>query len=189
MTSSVSGNAIYRSCFRILALSCYARSTLVRWCPSLSAAIVTQLVTRLRLAAQTDPLLVRYVQLVAWRRLPGNWTLDPSYSVGLIPMLLWSTLVVNLLATHQSALPLRRSLTQGQPARTQVGDRSRCPWVTAVFPLVPARMWRMPISSMNASSRLRRRFVGSSAASWELDDQARLLVRAWSTSPSYADHK
>jgi hypothetical protein len=48
VTSSVSGNAICRSCFRILTLNFYVRSTLVRWCPSPSAAIVTQLVTRLR---------------------------------------------------------------------------------------------------------------------------------------------
>jgi hypothetical protein len=44
-TSSLSGNAIYRLCFRISSLSCCVPFTLVRWCPSLSAAIVTQLVT------------------------------------------------------------------------------------------------------------------------------------------------
>jgi hypothetical protein len=44
-TASVSGNAICRSCFLISTLSCYVRSTLVRWCPSSSAAIVTHLVT------------------------------------------------------------------------------------------------------------------------------------------------
>jgi hypothetical protein len=47
----VSGIAIYRSCFRIFTLSCCAWSALVRWCPSLSDAIVTHLVTRLGLVA------------------------------------------------------------------------------------------------------------------------------------------
>ena len=44
-SSSLSGNAIYRLCFRIFTLNCCAPFILVRWCPSLSAAIVTQLVT------------------------------------------------------------------------------------------------------------------------------------------------
>jgi hypothetical protein len=48
VTSSVSGNAIYGSCFRIFKVSCSVRSVLVRWCPSLSAAVVTQLVTHLQ---------------------------------------------------------------------------------------------------------------------------------------------
>ena len=43
--------------------------------------------------------LVRYVQLVGWCRLPGTWVLDSSFSVGLIPMLLWSALVVRLCCT------------------------------------------------------------------------------------------
>jgi len=43
--ASVSGNAIYPLCFRIFALNRCVPFTLVRWCPSLSAAIVTQLVT------------------------------------------------------------------------------------------------------------------------------------------------
>jgi hypothetical protein len=59
--------------------------------------------------ALADPSLVKYVQLVGWRRLPGIWPLDLSLSVGLIPMLLWSALVVNLLAARQSDQPLRRS--------------------------------------------------------------------------------
>lgn len=42
-----------------------------------------------------ERLLVRYVQLVGWHRLPGTWPPDPSLSVGLIPMLLWSALVVS----------------------------------------------------------------------------------------------
>ena len=46
MTSSVSGSDICRSCFRIQAVSCYLWSALVRWCPSPSGAIVTQLVAR-----------------------------------------------------------------------------------------------------------------------------------------------
>jgi hypothetical protein len=45
LTSSVSGNAIHRLCFRIFTLNCCVSFTLVHWCPSLSAAIVTQLVT------------------------------------------------------------------------------------------------------------------------------------------------
>jgi hypothetical protein len=51
---------------------------------------------RWRPGGRRDPSLVRYVQPVARHRLPGTWPLDPSLSVGLIPMLLWSTLVVNL---------------------------------------------------------------------------------------------
>lgn len=43
----MSGNAIYRLCFRNFALSCCTWSMLVRWRPLMSAAIVTQLVTRL----------------------------------------------------------------------------------------------------------------------------------------------
>jgi hypothetical protein len=48
LTSSVSGNAIYRSCFRFSALSSCIWSTIVRWRPSLSVAVVTQLVTHHR---------------------------------------------------------------------------------------------------------------------------------------------
>jgi hypothetical protein len=44
----------------------------------------------------SDPSLVRYVQLVGRRRLPGTWVLDSSPNVGLNPMLLWSALVVSL---------------------------------------------------------------------------------------------
>jgi hypothetical protein len=39
------GNAIYRLCFRIFALNSGVPSIVVHWCPSLSAAIVIQLVT------------------------------------------------------------------------------------------------------------------------------------------------
>jgi hypothetical protein len=46
VTSSVSGNAIYRSRFRIFALRYKTPSMLVRWCQSLQPAIVTQLVTQ-----------------------------------------------------------------------------------------------------------------------------------------------
>ena len=45
MIASVSGNAIYRLRFRIFTLNCCMSFTLVHWRPSLSAAIVTQLVT------------------------------------------------------------------------------------------------------------------------------------------------
>ena len=43
-----------------------------------------------------DLSLVRYVHLVGQCRLPGIFLLDPSLSVGLIPMPLWSALVVSL---------------------------------------------------------------------------------------------
>ena len=46
MTSSVSGNDVDCSCFRIFTLSCCAWSVLVRWRPPPWAAIVTQLVTQ-----------------------------------------------------------------------------------------------------------------------------------------------
>ena len=48
VTSSVSGNDIGRARFRIFFLSCCTWCTIVRWRPSLSAVIVTQLVTRLQ---------------------------------------------------------------------------------------------------------------------------------------------
>lgn len=54
-TSSLSGNDVYRICFRFFALSCCPWSTLVRWCPLLSAAIVTQFVTRPRDSGLTTP--------------------------------------------------------------------------------------------------------------------------------------
>jgi hypothetical protein len=47
-TSSLSGKFCKRSCFRIFTVSCRMWSAFVRWHPSPSAAIVTQLVTRLR---------------------------------------------------------------------------------------------------------------------------------------------
>jgi len=47
VTSSVSGKFAKRSCFRFLVTTCGYWSMRVHWCPSLSAAIVTQLVTRL----------------------------------------------------------------------------------------------------------------------------------------------
>ena len=46
LTSSVSGNSLRRSCFRIWAMGCWEWSVNVHWRPSLSAPIVTQLVTR-----------------------------------------------------------------------------------------------------------------------------------------------
>ena len=46
-TSSLSGKFAKRSCFRFVITACGYWSTHVHWCPSLSAAIVTQLVTRL----------------------------------------------------------------------------------------------------------------------------------------------
>ena len=44
-TVSLSGNAIYRACFHILALSCDVLSANVHGRTSLSTAVVTQLVT------------------------------------------------------------------------------------------------------------------------------------------------
>ena len=92
--ASVSGNAICRLCFRVFALSFCTLSTLVRWCPSSSAAIVTQLVTRLRARDQTDPLLVRHCQSVGYRRSPGNLDSRVTRSIGECRMSLWSTVVV-----------------------------------------------------------------------------------------------
>jgi hypothetical protein len=46
-TSSVSGNFHRRLCFRISAMTCYKWSARIRWRLWPSAAIVTQLVTRL----------------------------------------------------------------------------------------------------------------------------------------------
>jgi hypothetical protein len=57
MIVSVSGNDICRLCFRILPPSCYVWSTLVRWRPSSSAAIVTHLVTHLGGDARQRPLV------------------------------------------------------------------------------------------------------------------------------------
>lgn len=53
--ASVSGNDICRSCFRVFALSCYTWSIIVRWRPSPSAAIVTQLVTHLQARGRARP--------------------------------------------------------------------------------------------------------------------------------------
>ena len=61
VTSSVSGNDIYRVRFRFFALNCCPWSILVRSRPLLSAAIVTQLVTHLWTRGQADPLLARSV--------------------------------------------------------------------------------------------------------------------------------
>jgi hypothetical protein len=61
----------------------------------------------------SDHSFVRYVHLVAWHRLPGIFLLDPSLSVGPNPMLLWSTLVVNL----QAALLPDLLLTMSIPGR------------------------------------------------------------------------
>jgi hypothetical protein len=62
VTCSVLGNDVCRICFRFFALNCCPWSTLVRWRPLLSAAIVTQLVTRLWTRGQIDPLLRRSFQ-------------------------------------------------------------------------------------------------------------------------------
>jgi hypothetical protein len=55
----------------------------------------------------TDPSLVRHGQLVAQCWLPGIRQPDPSLNIGLIPMLLWSTLVVRLRSTGAEAVCLR----------------------------------------------------------------------------------
>jgi hypothetical protein len=55
VTSSVSGNDVYCSCFPIFTLSCCAWSVLVRWRPSPRAAVVTQFVTHLPAARASRP--------------------------------------------------------------------------------------------------------------------------------------
>ncbi len=62
-----------------------------------------------RRCPSTDPSLVRYVQLVAKRRLPGTWALNSSLSVGLIPVLLWSTLVVSPISNRHCHVLVERS--------------------------------------------------------------------------------
>jgi hypothetical protein len=57
-TASLSGNSLGCSCFHIFILSCCEWSVIVRWHPSLSAAIVTQLVTRLQARTQAAASLV-----------------------------------------------------------------------------------------------------------------------------------
>ena len=47
---------------------------------------------------------------------------------------------------------------------------------------------KVALTSTLLHSRLRRRLV-CSAATWQVDDQARALVRPWSTLPDYADCK
>jgi hypothetical protein len=116
VTSSVSGNAICRSCSRIFALSCYTWSTLVRWCPSSSAAIVTQLVTRLRARGQTDPLLVSYRRSVGCCRSAGNMASRVTRSVAECRMSLWSPMVVSVRAHGSGGSYPTASL----PARTAV---------------------------------------------------------------------
>src|SRR5215471_14664815 len=54
------------------------------------------------LSRPVDLSFVRYGHLVARRRLPGTWPLEPSLGVGLIPMLLWSSMVVRLRLTHRN---------------------------------------------------------------------------------------
>ena len=76
-------------------------SALVRWCPSLSAAIVTQLVTRLWVRGQTGPLLVRHCQPVGYRRSPGKLPSRVTRPIGECRMPLWSTLVVSAWRTER----------------------------------------------------------------------------------------
>ncbi len=99
--SSVSGNDVYCSCFRIFTLSCCAWSVLVRWRPSPWPAVVTQLVTQaalfsgqlpggLSLSAQPLsvggwPLLRDLLQSVSnlFLGAPGSFGMVPAYqSVG-----------------------------------------------------------------------------------------------------------
>ncbi len=70
VTSSVSGNDICRLCFRIFTLSCCTWSALVRWRPSLSATIVTQLVTQ---AACCSGMLLGGLSLSAQPLSVGGW--------------------------------------------------------------------------------------------------------------------
>ena len=75
LTSSVSGNAICRSRFRIFSLSCSTLSMLVRWRPSLLTAIVTQLVTQ---AAFLISILPSGLSLIAQPVSVGGWLLDTN---------------------------------------------------------------------------------------------------------------
>ena len=70
VTSSVSGNAIYRLCFRVFTLKCRVSFSLVRWCPSLSAAIVTRLVTH---AAFFSGILSVGLSLIPQPLSTGGW--------------------------------------------------------------------------------------------------------------------
>ena len=74
-TASLSGKSAKRSCFRVLDTTCGYRSTHVHWCPWLSAAIVTQLVTHLWVRSErTGPdLLTRKMEISwAWGSGPGH---------------------------------------------------------------------------------------------------------------------
>ena len=119
-TSSLSGNLHRGLCFRIIAISFGDWSTHVRWCPALSAAIVTQLVTHYRrlngpskqcqpaldsvevrlalraLVRPDDPLLVSYRHAVGRRRSPWNLASLVTRSIGWSRMPLWSTVVVSI---------------------------------------------------------------------------------------------
>ena len=80
--------------------------------------------------------LVRYGYLVAWCRLPGICRLDLSLSVGPIPMLLWSTLVVSFSAASSSRSQVA-VLTASAVAcltwvRVLVGIRRRTPMAMAM---------------------------------------------------------
>ena len=70
----------------------------VRWCPSPSAAILTQLVTRLRARGQTDPLLVRHCQICRLPWLTWKSAFRVTRLIGWSRMSLWSTMVVNIQA-------------------------------------------------------------------------------------------
>ncbi len=74
---SVSGTVLCRSCFRFFALSCYTWSIIVRWRPSPSAAIVTQLVTRLRARGESPDLPGGSVRSGALNQVPWHWGQAP----------------------------------------------------------------------------------------------------------------
>jgi len=80
--ASVSGNVLCRSCLRFFALSYYTWSTIVRWRPSPSAAIVTQLVTLLQARGRVSGLTGRFSHIRCAE--PGAVALGAGFARSLI---------------------------------------------------------------------------------------------------------
>ena len=129
----MSGNDIYRSCFRIFSLSWHTWSTIIRWRPLLSAAIVTPLVTRLQargracLSMRTIVNEVNEGRLRIWRDRSGCCRLNQRR--GCCTLLLRELINSPL---HHGACVLRQERTELQPSPTQ---RS------ALQPPWPSRSW------------------------------------------------
>jgi hypothetical protein len=115
---------IFRSCFHIFALSCCMWSTLVRWCPSPSAAIVAQLVTRSRARGQAD-LACKVPPRCRLPSFTGTLASLVTRFIGWSRMSLRSTVVVSVRGRYicfDKARAHRRVL--GSPLR----DRRRSRW-------------------------------------------------------------